>query len=389
MDILLFDTAIRDQLMPLTLTKALSGIRMGIFTGMERWNLISGTRVQVLTDTYLAELYDPLELRDFLMIDSSVIVTEALVESLLSLDNGEGLFDNNGLIGGRVLPGALPEFGDDFSSLFSQKRSFELVKRIDLPCHVFQWNAEVLEFDFRLVTKGRASAGGYDSVQMSNPSNIFIEEGAVLDFCILNASHGPIYVGKGATIMEGSTIRGPFALCDTATVKMGTKIYGATTIGPGCVAGGEIKNAIMMGYTNKAHDGYLGDSAIGEWCNLGAGTSNSNVKNTAGEVKLWNYHQRAFVSAGNKGGLVMGDYSRTAINTSINTGTVAGVCCNIFGEGLTPKIIPNFTWGTKELSRYEFDKALKDISKWKQMKNKLFSESEISILKYVFDNYND
>ncbi len=335
------------------------------------------------------DLYDPLELQDFLMVDSSVLVTEALVESLLNLRTGEGLFDVNGLIGGRVLPRGYPEYGDDFDLLFSQKRSIEKVKRLDLPCHIFQWNNEVLEFDFKLVSKGRASAGDYHSVQMSNPSNIFIEEEANLAYCILNASHGPIYVGKGATIMEGSLIRGPFALCESATVKMGTKVYGATTIGPGCVAGGEIKNAIMMGYTNKAHDGYLGDSAIGEWCNLGAGTSNSNVKNTGGDVKLWNYHQQAFVSAGNKGGLIMGDYSRTAINTSINTGTVAGVCCNIFGEGLTPKVIPSFTWGTKELSRYEFDKALKDISNWKQMKNKVFSEHEIAVLKYVFDNYND
>lgn len=161
------------------------------------------------------------------------------------------------------------------------------------------------------------------------------------------------------------------------------------TTGPYCVGGGEIKNSILMGYSNKAHDGYLGDSVIGEWCNIGAGTSNSNIKNTASEVKVLDYYTNSYITSGTKCGLVMGDYSRTAINTSINTGTTIGVCCNVFGEGLTPKIIPDFTWGTKGLMRYDFDKAIKDIGNWKSMKNKNLDESKLKVLRHIFEHNND
>jgi UDP-N-acetylglucosamine diphosphorylase/glucosamine-1-phosphate N-acetyltransferase len=185
-------------------------------------------------------------------------------------------------------------------------------------------------------------------------------------------------------MLEGSLIRGPFSLGEGALVKMGAKIYGATTIGPYCLAGGEIKNSILFGYSNKAHDGYLGDSVIGEWCNLGAGTSNSNIKNTASEVNVWHFHTREYLKAGLKCGLLMGDYSRAAINTSFNTGTVVGVCANIFGEGMPPKFIPSFTWGNKGLSLYEFEKALTDISNWKKLKNQVLTEEEITQLKHIF-----
>ena len=181
--------------------------------------------------------------------------------------------------------------------------------------------------------------------------------------------------------MEGCLIRGPFALCDGAALKMGSKVYGATTIGPYCMAGGEIKNSILFGYSNKAHDGYLGDSVIGEWCNLGAGTTNSNVKNTAAEVKLWNNATKEFATVGLKAGLIMGDYSRAAINTSFNTGTVVGVCCNIFGEGFPPKLVNNFTWGKE---KYIFEKVLQDIDNWKKLKGKNITKREIEILKNLY-----
>ena len=184
--------------------------------------------------------------------------------------------------------------------------------------------------------------------------------------------------------MEGSLIRGPFALGEGAVVKMGAKIYGATTIGPFSMAGGEIKNSVFFGYSNKAHDGYLGDSVIGEWCNLGAGTSNSNIKNTASEVNVWHYPAKEYIRAGLKCGLLMGDYSRSAINTSFNTGTVVGICANIFGEGIPPKFIPSFTWGNKGLSLYEFEKALADITNWKKLKNQVLTEQEKVKLKHIF-----
>ena len=206
-----------------------------------------------------------------------------------------------------------------------------------------------------------------------------------MDYCILNASTGPIYIGKNAEVMEGSVIRGPFSLGDNSCLKAGSRIYGATTIGPGCVAGGEIKNSIIFGHSNKAHDGYLGDSVIGEWCNLGAGTSNSNLKNNASPVNIWTPNGQ--MNAGIKCGVMMGDYSRTSINTSINTGTVIGVCCNVFGSGLTPKYIPNFSWGSEGVKRYEFEKALKNINEWKKFRNDAVTDNEKSILRYIYQNY--
>jgi len=180
-------------------------------------------------------------------------------------------------------------------------------------------------------------------------------------------------------------IRGPFSLGEGSVLKMGSKVYGATSIGPHCIVGGEVKNSVLFGYSNKAHDGYLGDSVIGEWCNLGAGTSNSNLKNNAGEVKIWT--PRGQVNAGHKCGLLMGDYSRSMINTSFNTGTVVGVCCNVFGSGLTPKYLPSFSWGNDGIDRYEFERALNDIESWKKLKGKKISKKERSILKHIFGHY--
>jgi len=206
-----------------------------------------------------------------------------------------------------------------------------------------------------------------------------------VEHCFLNGSDGPIYVGKNALIMEGSMLRGPIAIGENAVVKMGTKIYGATTIGPNCTVGGEIKNAVFFGNSNKAHDGYVGDSVIGEWCNMGAGTSNSNIKNNASSVMLWTPNGPADV--GFKCGMLMGDYTKTAINTSINTGTVIGACCNIFGSGLTPKYIPNFSWGSDGVERYEFEKAISDIVNWKRLKQQSLSANEKTILKHIFDHF--
>lgn len=208
----------------------------------------------------------------------------------------------------------------------------------------------------------------------------------MLSHCIINAETGPVYIGKEAQVMEGCMIRGPLALCEKSVIKMGAKIYGATTIGPNCVVGGEIKNSVIFGNSNKSHDGYLGDSVIGEWCNLGAGTSNSNMKNNASEVRMWNQSQKDLITSGlSKCGLIMGDYSRAAINTTFNTGTLVGICANIFGEGLPPKFIPNFTWGNKGLSKYEFEKALADIDKWKKLKDDVLTEKEKMQLKLIFD----
>jgi len=261
---------------------------------------------------------------------------------------------------------------DPAGTIITINNSIDIIKNNDL----------ALREDFELVTAGRTSAAISSTNTLINPSKIFIEAGAKVEHCILNAGTGPIYIGRDAEIMEGSMIRGPFSLGEGSVVKMGSRIYGATTVGPHCNVAGEIKNSIFFGYSNKAHDGYLGDSIIGEWCNLGAGTSNSNVKNTAADVMVALGSET--VDAGFKCGLLMGDYSRAAINTSFNTGTVVGVCCNIFYAGLTPKNIPSFSWGSNNAVPYELPKAFTGIDNWKKLKGMHITEKEKKMLERIY-----
>ena len=245
-------------------------------------------------------------------------------------------------------------------------------------------NAQCIRSDFRAITDNRSSAPLPKDVITKNIDEIFVKPGASVYGCWLNAEEGPIYIGKNVLIMEGVSIRGPVAICEGTVVKMGTRIYGATTIGKYCTLGGEIKNTIMQDFSNKAHDGYLGDSVIGHWCNLGAGTSNSNLKNTAGDVEVWSKADNDFHIAGKKAGLYMGDYSRSAINTSFNTGSTVGISCNVFGTGLSPAIIPDFSWGYSPFTRFEFNKAIQTIENWKRLKNKTIDDQEIQTLKHIF-----
>jgi UDP-N-acetylglucosamine diphosphorylase/glucosamine-1-phosphate N-acetyltransferase len=263
----------------------------------------------------------------------------------------------------------------------NQEISMGDCKILDYPWQIFEFNDWAIRQDFELITKGKKSEKISVTNHLINPDNIFVEAGAKIDYAILNASDGPIYIGKNAQVEEGCLIRGPFALCEGSRVKMGAKIYGATTIGPYCLAGGEIKNSILMSFSNKGHDGYLGDSVIGSWCNLGAGTSNSNLKNTAGIVKMWNNKENTFTNAGTKAGLIMGDYSRCAINTSFNTGAVVGISCNIFGNPFPSKYIEDFSWGNE---RYIFEKAISDINNWKKLKGREITEEEIRSLKNLY-----
>ena len=244
-------------------------------------------------------------------------------------------------------------------------------------------NAATIVRDVAIKQINKATLELNSSSQIIHPYNIFVEEGAILENCILNASEGPIYIAKNCKIMDGAILRGPIFINEGSIVKMGATIYGGTSIGKNCVVGGEIKNSIINNFSNKAHHGYLGDSIIGKWCNLGAGTSTSNVKNNGSDVML--QLANAELNAGNKFGLLMGDYSRSAINTSFNTGTVVGTCCNIFTEGLTPKYIPNFSWGCKG-ERYELPKAFTDIENWKIMKGETLSKEERELLKNLYPN---
>ncbi len=332
------DQNLKEQLYPFTATRAIADIRIGILTIWEKWALL------------LARMP---EKTGSITVPANIIPT---------IDNVQEIIDacNNG----------------------TQLTDTESIQSIHYPWDIFLLNGWALKKDFELVTAGRQSAVLSATNRAISPENIFIEEGAVVEYSIINASTGPVYIGKNAVIMEGCMVRGPLALCEGATLKMGSKIYGATTIGPASVAGGEIKNSVIFGNSNKGHDGYLGDSVIGEWCNLGGGTTTSNVKNTASNVHVWNNKVKAYQEIGLKCGLLMGDYSRAAINTSFNTGTVAGVCCNILGDGFPPKFIPDFTWGRE---RYFFHKALQDVDNWKKLKGETISEKEKEILEQLYN----
>ncbi len=320
---------------PFSLTRSIADIRCGILTLREKWHL------------YLK--YHP-PLPGPISADANIIPSRELVQSLSS--------------------------GNPEDSLRQATRLLQLTD-------ILRLNGTEIKNDFKLLTEGRRSEP-VSSTNKITGTDIFLEPGARVEHCYLNASEGPVYIGKDALLMEGSLIRGPFAIGEKGVVKMGAKIYGATSAGPQTVLGGEIKNSVIFGFSNKAHDGYLGDSVIGEWCNLGAGSSGSNIKNSGGLVKLWNPLKKTYQDGGSKCGLMMGDYSRSAINTSFNTGTVTGVCCHVFGNGLTPAYLPSFSWGFHP-TVYDFDKAMEHIRIWKKLKGMELYPEEIKQLKTIFD----
>jgi UDP-N-acetylglucosamine diphosphorylase/glucosamine-1-phosphate N-acetyltransferase len=241
--------------------------------------------------------------------------------------------------------------------------------------------------DFVLLTDVRRSSSiiGFNTV-IGDQSLLFVEEGATVEASVINTKGGPVYIGRGAEVMEGCLIRGPFALGEGAQLKMGAKIYGATSVGPECRVGGEVNNSVIMGYSNKAHDGFLGNSVLGEWCNLGADTNNSNLKNTYGEVKAWSYADNAMTGTGLQFcGLIMGDHSKSGINTMFNTGTVVGVCANVFDGGFPPKHIPSFSWGGRDATAYDFTKAVDTARRVMERRHVTLTPIEEAILRHVHD----
>jgi UDP-N-acetylglucosamine diphosphorylase/glucosamine-1-phosphate N-acetyltransferase len=379
-----------ENLHPFTLTRQMQDIRVGILTIREKWERALG----LPSFDKKEDDYKDLELSVNMdeaagegvcfMIHGNVLPTPRLVKEVGRLKNGEFIASSEG--NGIIYRFTKKEIVDRYKIKVGNARAIkEAIRSIRFPWDIFQLNDWAIRQDFDLLTRKRRSQSLSTTNRVTRRSQVFLEKGARMEHCIINASTGPVYIGKNAEVMEGSVIRGPFAMGVGACLKLGSKVYGATTLGPRCVAGGEIKNTVLFGYSNKAHDGYLGDSVIGEWCNLGAGTTNSNLKNNASDVKIWT--PKGQVNAGTKCGVMMGDYSRTAVNTAINTGTVIGVSCNVFGAGLTPKYIPNFSWGSEGVKRYEFEKALADIGEWKKIKQQKLSDGEKSILKYIFEKY--
>ena len=380
------------NLHPFTLTRHIQDIRIGILTIREKWEkLLQLPSFDKWEDHYLDEA-ESIKIDKHIGPDTSLLVhanvlpTRNIISKIKKLQNGE--FLSAGKNGSIAFAFSDKEVAGLHKIKVSRQVKYEsALKMLVYPWEIVQLNGWAIREDFSLITSKRRSVAISKTNKVINPSQIFLEAGAKVEHCILNASTGPIYIGKNAEVMEGSMIRGPVALCEGSIVKMGTKIYGATTIGPYSVAGGELKNVVLFGYSNKAHDGYLGDSVLGEWCNLGAGTSNSNVKNNCSDVKYWVDADKKEVSAGPKGGLIMGDHSRAAINTSFNTGTVVGVSCNVFATGLTPKLIPSFTWGSDGITRYKLPKALEDIDKWKKLKGKSITAKEKRILTDIYKKY--
>ena len=392
MAVILFDPPYRNLLAPISTTKAVAQFHFGLLSVKERWELLLNELSYIHTAPYLQDLYtapnniDEAGLsEETIWIDASVLPNESLVSQIKSLQLGDCLMDEFGLIAGKSNL-AFSEFDPaNTADYFTQAIKIEHTLRIRFPWEIMQINDAIIRSDFEIVTANRISQPIPDTVNTIGTNQIFIEEGAKLNYCILNASTGPIYIGRKAEIMEGSSIRGPFAIGYNSVVKMNSRIYGGTSLGPYCMGGGEIKNAVMMGYSNKAHDGYLGDAVIGEWCNLGAGSSNSNLKNSAGTIKIFSMGLNDYVSVGQKCGVIMGDYSRVAINTSLNTGSMIGVSCNVFGEGLLHTAIPHFSFGVKG-KQYELSAAINDINNWKGLKGMELTKNEINILQYIFTN---
>jgi UDP-N-acetylglucosamine diphosphorylase/glucosamine-1-phosphate N-acetyltransferase len=384
MNVILFDQEQSwKNLLPLTYTRPISEIRIGILTIKEKWDRELDTICSYSTRSHLVHKFPLKEEANSLFINGGLCPTPSLITEIKKLKPQQALIKNNELI-------AL--FGEtkDVNSLFSfEKIEFSGdILNVKNVWDVFQKNGDALKLDFELLTKNKRSQPLSNTVTVIGDKNlVFLEEGAKAEACILNTTAGPIYLAKDAEIMEGSVVRGPFALGEHSALKLSTKVYGPTTIGPHCKVGGEVNNSVIFGYTNKAHDGFLGNSVIAEWCNLGADTNNSNLKNNYGNVKLFNYAQNKMADSGLQFcGLIMGDHSKSGINTMFNTGTVVGVAANIYGGGFPDTHIPSFSWGGSEgFETYRLEKLFETAEKVFERRSLKFNATEKEILTSVFN----
>jgi UDP-N-acetylglucosamine diphosphorylase/glucosamine-1-phosphate N-acetyltransferase len=345
MNIILFDNQYKINLLPFTFIRPISDLRVGIMTIKEKWEYFLDCEISDFVDDLLMDRF-PLFLEDDnLFIAGNIIPNQSLLESITALNKGEALIDKSGIL--LALRAGSP---DQFQSLdlFKKIEFQSLFASITEKYQIFQFNAQEICSDFQIITQGRNSTLlSKSNLLIGNPENLFIEEGASIEGATVNCTHGPVYIGENSEIMEGSNIRGPFALLNNAVVKMGTKIYDGTTVGPYCKVGGELNNVVLFGYSNKAHDGYLGNAVIGTWCNIGAGTSASNLKNDYSEIKQWNYVTENYKKTGLQFcGLMMGDHSKCGINVSFNTGTVMGICSNVYDSNFQSVHIPSFSFGS-------------------------------------------
>ena len=383
MNYILFDGAARNALLPFTFTRPVADIRTGILTIREKWEKYLNASTTTLTEDYLSEKYPLIKTATNILINASFLPDATLVKLVKGLQKNQAVFYHDEVVAYCSADVRKDEDFDHYEVIDLKGIALSIKNTWD----IFGGNAAALQADFELLTKGRKSRPVPPGNNVIAPENIFIEEGAQLQFCTLNAAAGPVYIGKNAEIMEGSIIRGSFALCEGATVKAGAKIYGPTTAGPYCKIGGEINNSVLFGYSNKGHDGFLGNSVLGEWCNLGADTNVSNLKNNYDPVRLWSYETEGFARTGLQFcGLIMGDHSKCGINTMFNTGTVVGVSANIYGSGFPRNFIPGFSWGgASGFKTYITKKAFETASIVMSRRNVEFSPADAAVLEHVFE----
>ena len=383
MNYILFDGTVRNALLPFTFTRPVADIRVGILTIREKWEKYLGSTTTTLTEEYLSEKFPMVEMENNVLINASFLPNDILVEIVKNLEKNQAIFQGEEVIAFYTNDTQEEVDFDTYEIIEFNEECLKLEHTWD----IFAKNDAALREDFELITEDRKSQPIPKSVNVISPENIFIEEGAKLEFVTLNASTGPIYIGKNAEIMEGSVIRGPFALCEEAQVKLATKVYGATTIGPHCRIGGEVNNSVLFGYSNKGHDGFLGNSVLGEWCNMGADSNNSNLKNNYEEVRLWSYETEGFARTGLQFcGLMMGDHSKCGINTMFNTGTVVGVNANIYGAGFPRNFVPSFSWGgASGFTTYLTSKAFQTAKIAMARRQVEFTEEDAKILEHVFE----
>lgn len=383
MNYILFDGDVRKALLPFTYTRPVADIRVGILTIREKWEKHLGLTTTTVTEEYLEDKYPMVEMQENVLINASFLPTEKLVDMIQNLSTNEAVFKGEDVIAFHTND---TQEEVDFS-VYKQIEFEEEIIQIKNTWDIFSLNDKAIQQDFDLITEGRVSEPIPDTVNCINKKNIFLEEGAKITFATLNATKGPIYIGKNAEIMEGCVIRGALAMCENSILKMGAKIYGATTLGPFCKVGGEVNNSVLFGYSSKGHEGYLGNSVLGEWCNLGADTNNSNLKNNYAEVKIWSYETERFAKTGLQFcGLIMGDHSKCGINTMFNTGTVIGVSANIFGSGFPRNFVPSFSWGgSAGFTIYQMRKVNEVAEIVMKRRGIEYDEQEQKILQHVFD----
>ncbi len=388
MNYILFGAQARNHLLPFTFIRPLADIRIGIMTLREKWEFFLGKKTSSLTQPYLAEKFPLVKEDDNILLNASVLPDALIVEEISHLLPNQTLVSDDILIAHRVRSEDINNMDTELLDEVEPMQSKSSIKKLSRLWDILRLNQEEITADFRLLTNGRKSQPVPACAGVISPANVFIEEGARVEMAMINASEGPVYIGRDSHIMDGAMIRGPVTIGEGSVVRMGAKIYGGTSVGPFSKVGGEVQSSVILGYSNKAHDGFMGHSVVGEWCNIGADTNTSNLKINYDRVKLWDYEEKSFVSTGSIFcGTFFGDHSKCGINTMFNTGTVVGVSAQIFGSGFMRNFIPSFTWGSVSgFSTVDFNKAIEVAAKVYERRKKVFTQVDENILKSVFEH---